>query len=361
MKTIVLTGGGTGGHVIPNISLLPHLRKHFDRICYIGGNGIEKELISHQKDVEYFEVPTCKFVRQNIFKNLLLPFRVIKSSLKCKKILKKLSPQLVFSKGGYVAVPVCIGAKLQKISIIGHESDLTLGLANKCIARMSKVFCTTFPTTAKKLKNGVFTGSPIREQLFFGDKQKGLEISSLAPSNKPFILVTGGSTGAKDLNEVIFSSLPTLCKKYNIIHLVGKGKLNPNIKHPNYFQAEFCFEIEHLFALADLVVSRSGSGAICELLALKQPMILIPLPKGNSRGDQVENAEYFKSQNFASVIQQKDLTPQSLLLEIEKTLQNSTTIATAMSNQTASTLTHGTENIIHQILKITAPKSSNKR
>ena len=361
MKTIVLTGGGTGGHVIPNISLLPHLRKHFDRICYIGGSGIEKDLISRQKDVEYFEVPTCKFVRQNIFKNILLPFKVITSSLKCKKIFKEISPQVVFSKGGYVTVPVCIGAKFQKIPIIGHESDLTLGLANKCIAKMSKTFCTTFPATAKGLKNGVFTGSPIREQLFHGDKEKGLAITSLPPSSKPFILVTGGSTGAKDLNDVIFSSVPVLCSKYNVIHLVGKGKFNPAIKHPNYFQSEFCFEIEHLFALADLVVSRSGSGAICELLALKKPMILVPLPKGNSRGDQVENAEYFKSLNFASVIQQKDLTQQSLIAEIEKTLHNTSAIASAMGNETASTLTHGTENIVQQILKITSPKSINKR
>lgn len=360
MKTIVLTGGGTGGHVIPNISLIPLLRKHFDCICYIGGTGIEKELISHEKNVEYYEIPTHKFVRKNILKNIFLPFKVLSTSFKCKKILKDLSPEVVFSKGGYVAFPVCLGAKFAKIPVVGHESDLTLGMANKWIAKLSKTFCTTFPQTSKTLKNGVFTGSPIREQLFHGDKQKGIEICSLSDTSKPYILITGGSTGAKDLNDVVFAAVPTLCEKYNVIHLVGKNKLNTKVVHKNYYQAEFCYEIEHLFALADVVVSRSGSGAICELLALKKPMILVPLPKGNSRGDQVENAEYFKSQNFATVINQCDLTPKVLCTEIEKTLQNRKTIVTAMESSTATTLTHGTQNIVSEILKITAPKYEKK-
>ena len=356
MKTIVLTGGGTGGHVIPNISLIPLLKKHFDRICYIGGAGIEKDLISHEKDVEYFEIPTHKFVRKSIFKNILLPFKVFLTSLKCKKILKEISADVVFSKGGYVSFPVCLGAKFVKIPVVGHESDLTLGMANKFIAKLSQAFCTTFPQTSKSLKNGVFTGSPIREQLFLGDKGKGKEICSLMDTSKPYVLITGGSTGAKDLNEVVFKSVPILCKKYNVIHLVGKNKLNTKISHKNYYQAEFCYNIEHLFALSDIVVSRSGSGAICELLALKKPMILVPLPKGNSRGDQVENAEYFKSQNFATVIPQRALTTQSLCSEIEKTLKNRQTIVSAMDSTTATTLTHGTQNIVTEILKITAKK-----
>lgn len=357
MKTIVLTGGGTGGHVIPNISLIPHLQKHFDRICYIGGSGIEKDLISRQKGVEYYEIQTCKFVRRSFFKNIFLPFKVLTTSFRCKKILKTLSPQVVFSKGGYVAFPVCLGAKLGKVAIVGHESDLSLGMANKFIAKMSTTFCTTFPAVAKVVKNGVFTGSPIRDQLFCGSKQKGMEICSLRDSTKPYILITGGSTGAKDLNDVIFSSVPALCQKYNIIHLVGKNKQNPNVSHPNYYQAEFCHNIEHFFALADVVVSRSGSGAICELLALKKPMILVPLPKGNSRGDQVENAEYFKSQNFATVISQCDLSFTILAQEIEKTIKNQQTIVTAMSSKTATILTHGTQNILAEILKVANSKS----
>ena len=358
MKTIILTGGGTGGHVIPNLSLIPLLKKHFDRICYIGGSGIEKDLVAHEKNVEYFEIPTHKFVRKNIFKNIFLPFKVFLTSLKCKKILKELSPNIVFSKGGYVSFPVCLGAKFLKVPVVGHESDLTLGMANKLIAKLSKSFCTTFPQTAKTLKNGIFTGSPIRKQLFLGSKEKGIELCSLTDTSKPYVLITGGSTGAKDLNDVVFKSIPTLCKKYNVIHLVGKNKLNPKIAHKNYYQAEFCYNIEHFFALSDVVISRSGSGAICELLALKKPMILVPLPKGTSRGDQVENAEFFKSQNFAMVINQCDLTPKVLCSEIEKTLQNKKNIVTAMNNLTAETLTNGTQNIVTEILKVTALKQN---
>lgn len=317
MKTIVLTGGGTGGHVIPHLALIPKLKTEFDKIYYIGSeNGIEKEIISKEKNIKYFSIPTVKFVRKLTPKNLLIPIKLINSISKAKKILKEIKPNIIFSKGGFVSVPVVIAAKKLKIPIISHESDLTMGLANKIIYRYCNKMCTTFEKTALNKNKCVYTGSPIRDSLFLG------KTLYLFNNKKPTILFTGGSTGALALNKIIYSSLPDILKKYNVIHIVGKGKTNHNINYENYLQYEFVDNIQDIFKCCDIVVSRAGSNAIYELLALKKPMILIPLPKQQSRGDQIENAKYFKDQKFASVVFQEDISKNTLLTEIDNLYKN---------------------------------------
>lgn len=346
---IVLTGGGTGGHVIPNLSLLPYLKKDFE-IFYIGSNGIEKELVKKYDYLKFYEISTPKVNREKVLKNLMLPFKLLGAVSSCSKILDEIKPDIVFSKGGYVSVPVCLAAYFKKIPIVSHESDLTMGVANKLIYRLSTKFCTTFEKTSRNLKKGVFTGAPIRDELFKGDKKRGIEITGLK-ANLPYVLFTGGSTGAKAINDVVFNNIATISQKYNVIHLVGKNK-GKNIKYQNYFQMEFCGEIEHLYKLADVVVSRAGSGAIYELLRLNKKMLLIPLPKGNSRGDQVENANYFKNKNYARVLAQEDLNIDNLMREIDS-LYKDDSIYQLLSTQNSS---NGAKNIVNVILNTVKSK-----
>ena len=350
MKKIVLTGGGTGGHVIPHLSILEDIKKSFDKICYIGSqNGIEKEIISKEKDIEYFSIPTVKFIRKLTYKNLLIPFKLISSINKTKKILEEIRPNIIFSKGGFVSVPVVIAAKKLHIPIISHESDLTMGLANKIIYKYCDKMCTTFEKTSKNKKKCVYTGSPIRETLFNGNTEKGYELTKFK-EKKPTILFVGGSTGAKTLNEIAYKTLPILTKKYNIIHIVGKNKKNESISYNNYKQFEFVENIEDIFAISDIVVSRSGSNAIYEFLALKKPMLLIPLPKEQSRGDQIENANYFKELNIAKVLEQKELTTNTLIKEIETLFKNKEKY---ISNMEKIKFENGNKKIIEVIKKHT--------
>ena len=347
---IVLTGGGTGGHVIPNLSLLPELKKHFDEIYYLGGDGIEKELVKNYPDIKFVEIPTCKRNKSCKICNLALPFKLLSCVHKIKKVLKKINPDVVFSKGGYVSLPVCVASYLLKIPVVSHESDMTMGKANKVIYKLSSKMCTTFEKTSENLDKAVCTGSPIRESLGKGQKEIGLKMTGLK-DDLPFVLVTGGSTGAEKLNEAVFSSLPTLTKKYNIIHLVGKNK-GRKINSPHYFQMEFCSNIEHLFSTADVIVSRAGSNAICELLYLKKPMLLIPLPKSkSSRGDQVDNAKYFEEKGLARVLYQENLSPATLEKNIDYLFSHKTKISNIYSN--------GNKNIVNVILNVIKNKQQN--
>ena len=350
MKTIVLTGGGTGGHVIPHLSILPYIKKEFDNIYYIGSqNGIEKEIISRQTDIKYFEIPTVKFVRKLTPKNLLIPFKLLNSIKKTKKILKRLNPDAIFSKGGFVSVPVAIAGKSLKIPIISHESDLSFGLANKIIYKYCNKMCTTFEKTTQNKKKCIHTGAPIRQKLFNGNKENGYKLTNINKF-RPTILFVGGSTGATTLNNIIYKTLPQLLKKYNVIHIVGKNKGNKNIIYKNYAQLEFVENIEDIFVISDIIVSRAGSNAIYEFLALKKPMLLIPLPKEQSRGDQIENAEYFASFNIAKVLKQENLTQTTLIKEINNLFNNKEQI---ISNMLNIKLKNGNEEIFKTIKKYT--------
>jgi len=309
MKKIVLTGGGTAGHVTPNIALLPALREADYDIHYIGSfEGIESRLIP-DFDVPYYGISTGKFRRYFDLKNFSDPFRVIKGYMDAKKILKELRPDVVFSKGGFVSVPVVRAAADLKIPCIIHESDMTPGLANKlCIPAATKVCC-NFPETLHNLPAGkaVLTGTPIRSELTKGNKITALDICGFT-SEKPVIMVVGGSQGSAAINQVVREALPKLLEDFQIIHICGKDKVdNLMLSIPGYKQFEYVkTELKDLFALADLVISRAGANAICELLALKKPNILIPLSIG-SRGDQILNAASFAEQGFSIVIREEAL------------------------------------------------------
>lgn len=315
MKKIVLTGGGTAGHVTPNIALLPKLQKLEYEISYIGSyDGIEKRLIQDY-GIPYYGISTGKFRRYFDPKNFSDPFRVVKGYTQARKILKDIKPDIVFSKGGFVSVPVVRAASSLKIPCIIHESDMTPGLANKlCIPAAEKICC-NFPETLQYLPEdkAVLTGSPIREELSQGNKITALDLCGFS-ANKPVIMVIGGSLGAANVNKAVRDALPKLLEDFQVAHICGKEKIdNLLLNTEGYKQFEYVkTELKDLFAMADLVISRAGANAICELLALKKPNILIPL-KAGSRGDQILNAKSFEAQGFSIVLDEDDMTTDSLL------------------------------------------------
>ena len=314
MKKIVLTGGGTAGHVTPNIALLPKLRELGYEIHYIGSyDGIEKKLIA-DFDIPYYGISTGKLRRYFDVKNFTDPFRVVKGFAEAKKILKQIKPDIVFSKGGFVSVPVVRAAASLKIPCIIHESDMTPGLANKlCIPVATKVCC-NFPETLQNLPadKAVLTGSPIRGELTKGNKIAGLDLCGFS-ANQPVIMVIGGSLGAANVNKAVRDALPALLKDFQVVHLCGQGKVdNLLLNTKGYKQFEYVkAELKDLFAMADVVISRAGANAICELLALKKPNLLIPLVSG-SRGDQILNAKSFEAQGFSMVLSEDDITETAL-------------------------------------------------
>lgn len=337
MKKIILTGGGTAGHVTPNIALIPKLKEAGFEIEYIGSyDGMERKLIE-EIQIPYHGISSGKLRRYFDLKNLTDPFRVLKGMREASKLMKTLKPDIVFSKGGFVTVPVVLAAHRHKIPAILHESDLTPGLANKlCIPSATKV-CTNFPETISHLPAGkaVLTGSPIRQELFEGNKIAGLDFCGFT-ANKPVIMIMGGSLGSVVVNDSVRGILPTLLEKYQVIHLCGKGKVDESLNNtPGYVQFEYIKkELCDLISCADLVISRAGANAICELLALKKPNILIPLSAASSRGDQILNAKSFKKQGFSYVIEEENLTNDSLLTAINDVFENKDTyINTMMKSQ----------------------------
>lgn len=333
MRKIVLTGGGTAGHVTPNIALLPSLKEAGFEITYMGSyDGIEKRLIG-DFDIPYVGIATGKFRRYLDPKNFTDPFRVIKGFTEAKKFLKEYKPDVVFSKGGFVSVPVVRAAAALKIPCIIHESDMTPGLANKLCMPVAQKICCNFPETMNGLAEdkAVLTGSPIRAELSQGNKLAGLEMCKFT-ANKPVILVIGGSLGAADVNKAVREALPKLLEDFQIVHLCGKGKVdNLLLNTPGYIQFEYIkTELKDLFAMCDLVISRAGANAICELLALKKPNILIPLPAANSRGDQILNAKSFEAQGFSIVLDQDDLTTELLVDKVHELYFNRQNYVEAM-------------------------------
>ena len=319
MKKIVLTGGGTAGHVTPNIALFPALREANFEIHYIGSyEGNEKRLIEDY-EIPYYGIATGKFRRYFDLKNFTDPLRVLKGYAEAKKILKQIKPDVLFSKGGFVSVPVVRAANSLGIPCIIHESDMTPGLANKlCIPAASKVCC-NFPETLQMLpkEKAVLTGSPIRAELRQGNRIAALDLCKFT-ANKPVIMVIGGSLGAAAINKTVRDALPMLLEDFQVIHICGKEKVdNLLLNVPGYKQFEYVkTELKDLFALADVVVSRAGANAICELLALKKPNVLIPLSAKSSRGDQILNARSFEAQGFSLIIDEDDLIDSVLVEKI---------------------------------------------
>ena len=335
MKKIVLTGGGTAGHVTPNIAMLPKLSELGYEISYIGSkDGIEKKLIE-DFGIPYYGVATGKFRRYLSARNLTDPFKVVHGLNEAGRILRKIRPDVVFSKGGFVSVPVVRAAASLKIPCIIHESDITPGLANKLCIPVARKVCCNFPETLNHLpkEKAVLTGSPIRKELAEGNRLAGLDMCGFT-ANKPVILVMGGSLGALNVNQAVRAALPGLLEDFQIIHLCGKDKVdNLLLTTPGYKQFEYVkTELKDLFAACDLVISRAGANAICEILALKKPNILIPLPAEVSRGDQLLNAASFKEQGFSIVIEEDDLDTKTLTEAVKELYENRNTYINAMSS-----------------------------
>jgi len=334
MKHIVLTGGGTAGHVTPNIAMIPALQEKGFQISYIGSyDGIEKKLIE-EMGIPYYGISSGKLRRYFDPKNFTDPFKVLKGYQEARKLLKKLKPDVVFSKGGFVTVPVVIAAKHRKIPAIIHESDMTPGLANKlCIPSAVKVCC-NFPETVDKLPSdkAVLTGTPIRQELLNGNKLAALKFTGLKP-DKPVLMVIGGSLGSVAVNTAVRQILPELLKDFQVVHLCGKEKLDESLTLlDGYVQYEYIKkELADLFALSDIVISRAGANAICEISALKKPNLLIPLSANASRGDQILNARSFEKLGYSKVLEEEELNNEILLKTIRDLYANKDSYIKAMS------------------------------
>ena len=333
-KKIVLTGGGTAGHITPNIALLPELEKAGYEVFYIGSyDGMEKRLMADYH-IPYYGIATGKFRRYFDLKNFSDPFRVLKGFSEARKILKELQPDVVFSKGGFVSVPVVRAAASLKIPCVIHESDMTPGLANKLCIPVARKVCCNFPETLQYLPEdkAVLTGSPIRRELLQGDRLTGLNFTGLSAA-KPIIMVIGGSLGAANVNKAVRDALPKLLEDFQVVHLCGKDKIdNLLLNTPGYKQFEYIkAELKDIFAMADVVISRAGANAICELLALKKPNILIPLPAASSRGDQLLNAASFEAQGYSIVLNEDDITTNLLVDKVHELYFNRQNYVEAMS------------------------------
>lgn len=322
MSKIAFTGGGTVGHVSVNLSLIPTALEKGHQVFYIGSkNGIEREMIESQiSNIKYYPISSGKLRRYLSFENAKDVFKVLKGILDARRVLKKEKPDLLFSKGGFVSVPVVIAARSLNIPTIIHESDLTPGLANKISLKFSKKIYTTFEDTLKYLPKDKadFVGATIREDLKEGNQQKGYEITGF-DSDKKVLLVMGGSLGSKKLNDIIRENLEALLHDYQIIHLSGHGLVDESYKQKGYIQYEFVKEeLTHLLSITDTVVSRAGSNAIYEFLTLRIPMLLIPLGLDQSRGDQIDNAKYFESKGYGKMIPEDQLTQFKLLEQLKQ-------------------------------------------
>ncbi|MCC8026058.1 MAG: undecaprenyldiphospho-muramoylpentapeptide beta-N-acetylglucosaminyltransferase [Clostridium sp.] len=354
MKKIILTGGGTAGHVTPNLALLPSLKEAGYDIRYIGSyQGIERKLIENA-GIPYDGISSGKLRRYFDVKNFSDPFRVIKGYAEALRLIKRHKPDVVFSKGGFVAVPVVLAAKHYRIPVIIHESDMTPGLANKlCIPSAAKVCC-NFPETLKYLPEdkAILTGSPIRAELLKGDRLSGLSYANLS-ANKPVLLIIGGSLGSVAVNTAVRSILPRLLSDFQIIHICGKGNLDESlIGTAGYVQYEYVdAPLKHLFAAADVVISRAGANAICELLALRKPSLLIPLSAQASRGDQILNAKSFEKQGFSKVLEEETVTEDSLYNAIKDLYDNRSSYIQAMEQSPLGNAVETVTSIIESCVK----------
>ena len=328
MNSIVLTGGGTAGHVIPNLALLPELRKKFQKIYYIGSNGMEKELLKNYPSVTFFSIPTVKLKRGLYWENICIPWKLWQSIRYAKEVLQELQPAVIFSKGGYVALPVILAGSRLNIPCITHESDLTPGLANRIMARYCASVFTAFDSTAQQFgKKGKCTGNPIRALSY----EKALAMQQFPfQGDRPIVLIFGGSMGAKSINELVWQNLNRLTELYDVIHITGKGNQSGK-KDPHYFEMEFCQNMKIPYACSDVVVCRAGANTIFELLSLQKPAVLLPLSAKASRGDQLKNAQYCHQHDIASVIYEENLTMDALLFEIAYLLKNRETVMANMS------------------------------
>jgi len=354
MKRIVLTGGGTAGHVTPHLALLPHLKAQGYEIHYIGTkNGIEHSMIGAIDGITYHCVQSGKLRRYFDWKNFTDPFRVIWGAFQSAYLIGKIKPDVCFSKGGFVSVPVVIGSWLHRVPTLCHESDLTPGLANKICMKFAQRAATTFPECAKALGNkATFTGTPLRPELFQGSREEGLKMAHFT-ADKPVLLMMGGSLGAQSVNAALRKALPKLLETMQVFHICGKGNLDESLNSlPGYYQVEFMSEtLPHALACADYILSRAGANALCEFQALGKPMLLVPYPMGASRGDQVLNAQSFEKRGLAKVLPQDQMTEETLANEIFTLIENGDAYRKALHDAPPADGTQAVLRMIEEIQK----------
>jgi UDP-N-acetylglucosamine--N-acetylmuramyl-(pentapeptide) pyrophosphoryl-undecaprenol N-acetylglucosamine transferase len=355
LKRIVLTGGGTAGHVTPNMAIIPELKAQGWDIHYIGTqSGIEKKLISNIEGIKYHSVNSGKLRRYIDIKNLIDPFKVMIGVAQSVNLIRKLKPHIIFSKGGFVSVPVVLGGWINRVPVIVHESDITPGLANKIATKFARTVCTTFPETVEYFPEGkaVYTGTPIRKELFRGKPEIGKNICKFT-SDKPSILIMGGSLGAVAINKSIRNLLKKLNAHFNVIHICGRNNVDHSLDLvEGYAQFEYVGEeLPHLLALSQLVISRAGANSIYEFLALKKPNLLIPLPLNASRGDQILNARSFEKQGFSKVLPQEELTEDALYLGILDLFYKKDQYIETMTSYNATDSLNKILNLIHENAK----------
>ena len=354
VKRIVLTGGGTAGHVTPHLALLPHLIKAGYEVHYIGTEeGIEHGMIAKLPNVTYHAVKSGKLRRYFDWKNFTDPFRVIAGAFQSAHLMRKLKPDVCFSKGGFVSVPVVVGAWLNRVPTLCHESDLTPGLANRICAKFASRIATTFPECAERLgEKAVFTGTPLRPELFSGSPERGLSLAHFSP-DRPVLLMMGGSLGAQSVNAALRGALPKLLEHMQVFHLCGKGNLDESLNGlDGYFQVEFLSDdLPDAMAAADLVLSRAGATALCEFQALGKPMLLIPYPKTASRGDQILNAASFEKRGLARVMAQEDMTADTLAEALLALLRDGDSLKKALRDAPPADGTRAVLKLIEEIQK----------
>ncbi len=353
MKKIILTGGGTAGHATPNLALLPALSRAGFSVSYIGSyNGIERELVK-ACGIPYYPISSGKLRRYFDLKNFTDPFRVLRGYSQALRLIKMLSPDIVFSKGGFVSVPVVLAARTSGVPVIIHESDMTQGLANRIAMKGADKICCTFPETLKSLpsEKAVLSGTPIRQELFNGDAKAALSFLGFS-DDKPVLLVMGGSIGSVFINNAVRESLNVLSDTFNIVHLCGKGNLDSSLNNrEGYRQFEYISaELPDIFAAADMVVSRAGANAICELLALRKPNLLIPLSKNASRGDQILNANSFARSGYSMCLEEESVNADTLTKAVLSVYENRETYKKAMEQSPMA----DSINIIIELIKQTA-------
>lgn len=348
-KKIILTGGGSGGHVTPNLALIPRLRKLRYDILYIGSRGGIEETLIKEESIPYVGISSGKLRRYFDLKNFTDPFLVIRGYFETLGVIRRFRPDVIFSKGGFVSVPVVYAAKRYRVPVILHESDLSPGLANKLSIPVSDIVCCDFPETLKYLpqKKRILTGPPIREELFEGSKKRGLTLLGF-DGDKPVLLAIGGSLGSVKINEALRNALPELLSAFDVVHLTGKGHVDPAFNGKRgYVQLEFATsELKDIYAVSDICISRAGANVIFELLKLKKPMLLIPLSSAASRGDQVLNAMSFKTQGFAQLLPEEELDSETLPRAVRDVWEHSEKYIKAME---LSPLSNGVERIIELI------------
>lgn len=326
-KRILFTGGGSAGHVIPNLPVIKQFIANNWQVSYIGSyTGIESEIVK-KNNIDYYPISTGKLRRYFSWQNFSDPFRIFKGIIDAFVILKKVKPQIIFSKGGFVSVPVVLSAWCLRIPVVAHESDLTPGLANKISYPFVNKICVTFEMAKKSFKNPskvIVTGTPIRSSLFDGEREKGLALCQFSP-DKPTVMIIGGSSGSKRFNEVVRESLDTLLGSYQLIHICGQGLMDESLMNvTGYKQFEFVDEeLKDLYAASNVVVSRAGANSVYEVLALQKPHIFIPLPLTASRGDQIQNAAFYEANGISTVIKDEELDGERLIKGINQAYQSS--------------------------------------